>query len=42
MRSGGGQWVGVVGGGEKLRLKQNSIKVEAEIKAEAGNMSTPH
>ena len=45
MRSGGGQWVGVVGGGDgvtKLRLKLTSIKVEVEIEAEPGNMSRPH
>ena len=45
MRSGVGQWVGVVGGGDgvdKLRLKLTSIKVEVEIEAELGNMSKPH
>ena len=45
MWSGGGQCVGVVGGGdgvEKLRLKLTSIKVEVEIEAELGNMSKPH
>ena len=45
LRSGGGNWVGVVGCGdgvEKLRLKLTSIKVEVEIEAELGNMSKPH
>ena len=45
MRSGVGQWVGVVGGGDgvdKFRLKLTSIKVKVEIEAELGNMSKPH
>ena len=45
MRSGGGQWVGVVGGGdgvEKLRLKLTSINLEVRIEAELDNMSKPH
>ena len=45
MLFGGGQWVGVVGGGDgvdKLRLKLTSIKFKVEIEAELGNMSKPH
>ena len=34
-------WMGWMGGGEELRLKLTSAKVEVEVEAVHGNMSKP-